>query len=952
MDGGASQSPSPIEPEESAFVAQLVAKWSRYGEECLFTDVVREPADRRGKPDPECVFAVGRYRCWLTTRGKKPKLAREFPIYDVDSIVATHEVTLNMKVSCKEKPVRLITIRESGIVRAVHTSFNAISFGFPEDYLRIECIGFPAPAVPAMKEDAAEGFMDNYHAWCAYYSVPPVREIEFFVKSLFTAGVNELDLTCCPAIDPEPDRTTQLDFTPVLAALRYDESFRGLTVADSHGAMSMLAQVMQTNAFLTRIVASGVGAGEQQVVELCEALRRNEDHAVQVLDISHNSGCIQQRSAPEIYKAIVTHKHALLELNLSYCAMPAKAVQMVLQALNDNPKMSLGLQHLNLSGNRVELLGSQELDKWFSTLKAYSKLKYLFLRDTNVVLPALTHLKNLQEIAELDLAENKLDRPAVDLLASFLELTPSLRKLDVSDTGLTYEGGLGKLFSSLRANQKSLSVKLVLKGNPELRNELSSKDLAALAPRISSLDLTGLRFREALWVDVINAAAKMEGLTEVVLRNTLARPSTFRPCIQALVALAQNPSVTTIDISEGTGRTIVVPFLESLRGNTSLKNLNIADNGLGDFGAAAIADLLISNKTLACLEADNNQIKTQGLLIIAAAFSVNKTLLKLEVWDDISRLFVGSSGSTRARLVSTVDNLQRCLQRNSNAAIEYWQPSAQRLAECNTKTPQDVSGFGTIPAFLQEKAFITMQDVPNLLRRNSIPVAEPPAAPQESSACAAAPPQRTSLSPTLQPPKLSLPPTLTVASDLSPKAPVSPPRPVLAAPPPLAAPAAAVAVSPRSGCEEAPSDLAMMMPPPRNPAPKPPGPAPRPPGMLAGPAAAKPAPPQATPAEAGAAPAAGATTAAQPQQPQQQPQEEKPKSPRAANSPAGDLDGDTSSGTPSPRTHKHKHEHGEHKRSGSRAHKKHDSDKSKEQEVQPAQQAAPVNLAKSAEGSS
>ena len=107
------------------------------------------------------------------------------------------------------------------------------------------------------------------------------------------------------------------------------------------------------------------------------------------MDLSGNN--IQLKSAIELKTSLQVFRHVLTELDVSYCNIPViyplfvllqhqpKGVQAFFQAMIENPGMSLSLLHLNMSGNKFELVGSQELDRWFFTLKVYSKLKYLFV---------------------------------------------------------------------------------------------------------------------------------------------------------------------------------------------------------------------------------------------------------------------------------------------------------------------------------------------------------------------------------------------------------------------------------------------------------------------------------------------------------------------------------------------------------------------------------------------
>ncbi len=67
------------------------------------------------------------------------------------------------------------------------------------------------------------------------------------------------------------------------------------------------------------------------------------------------------------------------------------------------------------------------------------------------------------------------------------------------------------------------------------------------------------------------------------------------------------------------------------QGNSRLKEVNLAYNGLCDEGAVAVADILKNNSILLELDITNNRITTQGAAAIAKGLEANETMQVFKV---------------------------------------------------------------------------------------------------------------------------------------------------------------------------------------------------------------------------------------------------------------------------------------------------------------------------------
>jgi Ran GTPase-activating protein (RanGAP) involved in mRNA processing and transport len=72
-------------------------------------------------------------------------------------------------------------------------------------------------------------------------------------------------------------------------------------------------------------------------------------------------------------------------------------------------------------------------------------------------------------------------------------------------------------------------------------------------------------------------------------------------------------------------------IVEILKGNTTFTEVNLDKNGIGDDGAAALADALKENTSITELNVGNNHIGDAGVTALAEALKMNRTLTTLSI---------------------------------------------------------------------------------------------------------------------------------------------------------------------------------------------------------------------------------------------------------------------------------------------------------------------------------
>ena len=706
--------------ELRAVVTQVTKRWSVYKEDAKVYEVVKV-ASSTGKKRKGVLFArakkeegearilvVGKYRLWVFTRATKKKVTElaEFHIFGMKSLryeERTHRLTIALKTPLeKPTPLDFYCRPESQLFKGIVESYRAMTVGFPDDFIHISVVGGALPERAEPSGSAYDHFVANYVGQCSYLKMPVCDEILAYVEQQLATHRDVLDLTCVPAIrsaaaeESGKAAAPSVAFAAALGALSYDTHFRSVVLSRSQHAPTLRAvgRLLARNTHLTKLVATRVAGGDAELSDVFSGLASCARSNVQVLDLSGNA--FGPKSAGLLADWLGRTQRAVRVLVLRDCGLHARLLQALFQALAGNPAASLCIEHLDLTGNRLEQAGSQALDQWFCVLKVYARLKRLLLRNAALVVGALDSLRTLTEVEELDIAQNRVDAAGVGALCKFVSVAPALNRLALDGCALTGDA-FKALADAVRCNPKKIVLDLSLTENPELVRCLG-RDVADLSGRLAALNVSGYRLREAQLVELLTALTEVSGLRRLGLRacsdGKLRTPGAVAKALAALLACG---TLEALDIADGVGPAVVAALLDTVAPERCpLVKLDVTGNSLGDAGAARMARWLAHNTTLKELAMDNNHVRTNGLLALASAFAQNTALCELAIDGDAHReyaLYMGSSGSggsgsnsaaaaaaaadhahERQRLLATLRRISLSLHARNAAAYEFWTP--------------------------------------------------------------------------------------------------------------------------------------------------------------------------------------------------------------------------------------------------------------------------------------
>lgn len=431
---------------------------------------------------------------------------------------------------------------------------------------------------------------------------------------------------------------------PLVGALRHNMFFLSLELTECQGnqeVLLMIANVIRFNTTLTKLVLAKLDSpGSFDVVG--RSLKDNIDHAIQVIDISSNK--IPSRAMVSFGEAFSEYKHGLIGLSLRNCQLSLKSFQILFASFRRNYGMSLTIEVLDISHNKLGTNGSVLLGNWMHTIREDSNLQYLYLRNTVLrfvnIGRALVHYQNLRA---LDISKNKMDIPSIQLLTLWIETEKSLESLNISECGIPGEL-IQKVLAAVLKNKFISNVKLHLDKNDIKKGDGNLiVDTLRRGSNIHTLTLSHNKFKPIEFIAILDALQHHTSLNTLVLDYSY-KPTNDKGITEAVgtslaLLVNQNRNIKALSIA-GTYKSIINSFFSKLSTSAALEELDISYNQIKDIGASIVTHSLRHNENLLYLNLNNNSISYTGWQAILQIFATNTKLQSIPYpWVDYQKIY-------------------------------------------------------------------------------------------------------------------------------------------------------------------------------------------------------------------------------------------------------------------------------------------------------------------------
>jgi Ran GTPase-activating protein (RanGAP) involved in mRNA processing and transport len=475
----------------------------------------------------------------------------------------------------------------------------------------------PSAVVKAFVAACDLDFLDGYRAWCRYFFSEPDPTLLQDLIDRQAAGNRTLDLTALPGAQAQEQA---LDLRTVARALQRDVFFTSLVM---HGlarrdAVAEMTQVLQSNTTLlaVRFSAMPSSAGLERIGALLTGNTLSPLCSVDFSDTALSWVAVQ---------GLAECAGRLTHLVLARCSLGDRELRHLL------PTVGAHCVVLDASGNSFGAESSEALARLVARC---TQLDRLAVADAGLRVEALFDPKNgtlsaLARLSQLDLSGNSMRNfggpfalQAVSLIA-----TCRLRVFGLRDTHADPITVVVPIISLMLTNGDvscELDVSGTAFGARGAAVALQKGLQTAVSHSLRAIDLSRIGVTPEQLRGIVLALIPSQQLDTLCLDNALAAQPPVsvrhgRMLAKTVASVAeQKPRLKTLRCAM-LGSVVVLPLLQLLAVNTTIRELDISRNGLRDQGATVCALFLRLNRTLRSLDADDNGVTLAGFLALRSA---------------------------------------------------------------------------------------------------------------------------------------------------------------------------------------------------------------------------------------------------------------------------------------------------------------------------------------------
>ena len=281
-----------------------------------------------------------------------------------------------------------------------------------------------------------------------------------------------------------------------------------------------------------------------------------------------------------------------------------------------------------------------------------------------------------------------MDVETCQILSNIVINSHTLTSLNVSSCNLP-ANSVGLLLASASSNSNLHKIKLYFANNnleEQTNTMLVSTSLSRPFPHLNTLDLSSTKLNEKTLISIIEAISNYAtGLTTLVLNDLFSPITGHIPGARVAHLLADMtlllPNLTSLSLANNAASffgsdadNILTPFLQRMHRNSTVLQLNLSGNRMGDKLAVAVAEMLRYNTCLVDLSLDDNRTTITGFQAIEYSLHRNRTLQKFDSpITDIKRSLTSLSNETKEKkLLSILSKIQLAVffNRQSNGTHE------------------------------------------------------------------------------------------------------------------------------------------------------------------------------------------------------------------------------------------------------------------------------------------
>eukprot|EP00518_Triparma_eleuthera_P015945 CAMPEP_0197571044 /NCGR_PEP_ID=MMETSP1320-20131121/41752_1 /TAXON_ID=91990 /ORGANISM="Bolidomonas sp., Strain RCC2347" /LENGTH=1853 /DNA_ID=CAMNT_0043133525 /DNA_START=185 /DNA_END=5743 /DNA_ORIENTATION=- len=633
---------------------------------------------KAGKTIPR-LLVVGKYNIFTVKAGAMTgalKIAKQAHIYDL--VQMGH-------VEGQDNAIELIFMRDStplweikfsstpsasieqsvglSVLFTIQCARMQISYKFPPNmlhYMPERSIGMltemPRPWERMMP---AQAHVETYHATCTYEDHPVRDEV---ITHIFTElqGLSykteeegfegkTMDLTTCFKGCTSPYFNNK-DVNAICSVLAHSPWFKTVVAEDmsltASGTMVLFAAIANKQV-VDKVIMRNMHLTAKKVSSIMAV-----GGSVKILDLSNNplgdAGMAGLASAfvPEEFDED-DYTCALDELYLSKCGIQAGPGFQTLCGNILATTMASSLKIFDLSTNIIGTKGSESLALFLGMAQSIQNLNLTNTQaDLKIVLGALALNNRLwKSLKFLHLSHNPFCKEAAQNLGGFLKKSEVIDTLSLVNMSTLTSVCYSDILSSLFSNSTDLPNNLLLDLS---RNKFTHADVASVSTHIEgsprfpisrlimddcSLGVEGMHLIAQSLVERKPGTLKVFSAARNMSPGFFTSAGTIHAAQTAMCRLVKSSEpLVDLDLSGDDSHKFgahIVPVVEALKSNKTLKVVNFSNHKAGDKLAEALGEVLAVNCTLNEVWFDKNSTTVEGFNTLMSKIEDNKSLVSL-----------------------------------------------------------------------------------------------------------------------------------------------------------------------------------------------------------------------------------------------------------------------------------------------------------------------------------
>eukprot|EP01117_Protostelium_nocturnum_P010332 TRINITY_DN3712_c0_g1_i1.p1 TRINITY_DN3712_c0_g1~~TRINITY_DN3712_c0_g1_i1.p1 ORF type:complete len:806 (+),score=283.36 TRINITY_DN3712_c0_g1_i1:99-2516(+) len=670
------------------------------GEQVQFAELIKFHKTEKSinrKTHKEHLLLIGRFRFAVfkghIVTSKKKKVSKSVHLFDIRAVSVTSDAVMHLTLEdgstfhlvCLKDPVQTFSL----IIYAIRMGHSMITASAEYNKRGHISINVPDQSyildLPPIVRGPAGGLYNAYISSSNYSKHSFVHDdfVEH-IRHIENSGEDFLDLRFLPGPDPRSD--SYLGIHTVLFSLTHNNHIKTLIIKDialqtgslfglhkiQYGNLlgkAQISKLFRYNTTLSKLIVfhPSTGGADLDWEIMDSAIKENPENKIQYLDISENK--LNLRQIYSISKTIAGLNHGIKVLKLINCNLNDRGLNFVIRAL-EHHDVCLTLEELDLSQNLFAEASTAHFATYLKNVAEYSKLRILGLRNTQMLFKmVLPWFRVVTSLESLDISMNRLDRVVPEDVGYLLHI-PNLTYLNLASDYI-FEDAIFGLLSAKPPNQHR-KMRLNLQGNIVSGWEVVAKSLSELVYGIEWLDLSGMRLRAKGVAKILPILTeRCKGLTRLNIGKNLVSSSESPLMFEAVVEyLQKNPQLKRLAIgsdhlspSHKDGIAILFEYLDQ---NSTLEDLDISENYLGDRIFLRLVQSLKVNKGLKTIRIEKNNLSFNAYLSLKHCLEKNNSTLEEVPWPrhDYRQAYKPLNKVRRLRFVHIMQDITTLLQRN------------------------------------------------------------------------------------------------------------------------------------------------------------------------------------------------------------------------------------------------------------------------------------------------